>query len=116
MKHERAPTRDSLQILSLPPSSGVLERVSYSSPDPWKAPGGGFCVRHWLLRAVRHPQGWVMQVEGWSVPTIGGVPTRVGLSSEPVATRSESLSSELSIFLTIRAINSPIFIPEGEVP
>lgn len=55
-------------------------------------------------------------MECGSVVTAGDVHTLVGLSSEPLGSRSESLSSELSIFLTIRAIKSPMFRPEGEVP
>lgn len=110
MEYEGDPTEIPSKS-SLPPASGALGWVGYSTPGPWEAPGGGS-----VCKALTAKRGWVMQIGGMVNPTIGDVHTRVALSSEPVGTRSESLSSELSIFLTIRAINSPIFSPEGEVP
>ena len=105
-----SPARDSLQKLSPPLASGAFERARDSNPDPWKAPGGAHVggAGCWgRSDTTQHTRA--MQV--------GGVHTRVGLSSEhPSGMRSESLSRELSIFLTIRSINSPIFSPEGEVP
>lgn len=86
---------------SEPKTSLCLPRCHKES-DSYKARGLGMQ----LSREEDCGSAWTMQ----------DLHTRVGLSSEPCGMRSESLSSELSIFLTIRAINSPMLRPEGEVP